>query len=92
VKVLVYRPAEVIFPRTTRFEARVDDALGEPLDGIVVVEGQAKLLRDRRAKDLPLYRDVRTQPLQDVAIKLIPYSAWDNRGKSEMTVWMPMAW
>jgi DUF1680 family protein len=86
------RPMEIIVPRTTRFEARVDDALGAPLDGIVVVEGQAKLLRDGRAKDLPLYRDVRTQPLQDVAIKLIPYYAWDNRGTSEMTVWMPLAW
>ncbi len=86
------RPTEVIIPRTIRFDARPDDALGEPLNGIVVVEGRAKVLPDDRAPALPLYRDLRTAPLQDIAIKLIPYFAWDNRGKSEMTVWMPFAW
>jgi DUF1680 family protein len=24
-----------------------------------------------------------------VSLRLIPYYAWANRGKSEMTVWMP---
>jgi DUF1680 family protein len=26
-----------------------------------------------------------------VDIRLIPYYAWGNRGKGEMTVWMPLA-
>ena len=26
-----------------------------------------------------------------VNIRLIPYYAWGNRGKGEMTVWMPLA-
>ena len=86
------RPTDVVIPRTVQFAARVDDHLGGALDGIVVVEGEAKLLPDPREPSLPLYRDVRTAPLRDIHIKLIPYYAWDNRGKSEMTVWLPLAW
>jgi hypothetical protein len=28
---------------------------------------------------------------QTVKIRLIPYFAWGNRGKADMTVWMPLA-
>ncbi len=37
-----------------------------------------------------LYREVSTSDAQLVEVKLIPYYAWGNRGKSEMTVWMPL--
>ncbi len=36
-----------------------------------------------------LYREVSTKK-NTVKIRLIPYYAWGNRGKSEMTVWMPV--
>ena len=35
-----------------------------------------------------LYREVTTKK-NTVKVRLIPYYAWGNRGKSEMTVWMP---
>ena len=35
-----------------------------------------------------LYREVGTEK-NKVKIRLIPYYAWGNRGKSEMTVWIP---
>lgn len=35
-----------------------------------------------------LYREA-TAKKQMVKVRLIPYYAWGNRGKSEMTVWMP---
>ena len=35
-----------------------------------------------------LYREVKTDK-EKVKIRLIPYYAWGNRGKSEMTVWIP---
>ena len=38
-----------------------------------------------------LYRDASTEKKQKT-IRLIPYFAWGNRGKSEMTVWMPAAY
>lgn len=36
------------------------------------------------------YRPV-VQAEKTVNIRLIPYYAWGNRGKGEMTVWMPLA-
>lgn len=36
-----------------------------------------------------LYREVSKEKKQ-VKIRLVPYYAWGNRGKSEMTVWMPV--
>lgn len=36
-----------------------------------------------------LYREATTRK-QMVKVRLIPYYAWGNRGKSEMTVWMPV--
>ena len=38
-----------------------------------------------------LYREV-GKDKKKVNIRLIPYYAWGNRGKSEMTVWMPVAY
>ena len=38
-----------------------------------------------------LYREISTQKPESVKIRLIPYYAWDNRGISEMTVWIPLA-
>ena len=35
-----------------------------------------------------LYRTANTEK-KKVKVRLIPYYAWGNRGKSEMTVWMP---
>jgi DUF1680 family protein len=37
-----------------------------------------------------LYREYRPQSTETMKITLIPYYAWDNRGLSEMTVWLPV--
>jgi DUF1680 family protein len=36
-----------------------------------------------------LYRALSTQK-ENITIRLVPYYAWGNRGKGEMTVWMPL--
>jgi hypothetical protein len=36
----------------------------------------------------PLYREVSATTARPVNVRLIPYFAWDNRGESEMTVWL----
>ena len=36
-----------------------------------------------------LYRDAVDTPAKKIDLTLIPYYAWDNRGPSEMTVWIP---
>ena len=38
-----------------------------------------------------LYPGLDLYPDKPVHIRLIPYYAWGNRGKAEMTVWMPLA-
>lgn len=55
---------------------------------IVALEGSASLLDKTSWKDV-LYRKVRRND-DKVNIRLIPYYAWGNRGKGEMTVWMPI--
>jgi hypothetical protein len=37
-----------------------------------------------------LYRELPPGAPRAVALKLIPYYAWGNRGRSEMTVWLPL--
>ena len=46
------------------------------------------LARDEASWKGTLYRDASKQKTR-ATITLIPYYAWGNRGKSEMTVWMP---
>jgi DUF1680 family protein len=36
-----------------------------------------------------LYREI-SQQNEEIKIKLIPYYAWGNRGKTDMTVWLPL--
>lgn len=56
---------------------------------IVALEGIARLSSASSWEGV-LYRPV-AQADQTVNIRLIPYYAWGNRGKGEMTVWMPLA-
>ena len=38
-----------------------------------------------------LYRDFTPRQPREFHLVLIPYYAWDNRGDSEMSVWLPLA-
>lgn len=53
---------------------------------IIALTGQAKILQSENWKN-NLYKEVNTN-YKPVNIKLIPYYAWANRGKTDMTVWM----
>ena len=39
-----------------------------------------------------LYRTLQPPTLERVQVRLIPYYAWDNRGRGEMLIWLPLAW
>ena len=54
---------------------------------IIALEGEV-LVRDEQGWKGHLYRDASSKK-QKKTIRLIPYYAWGNRGKSEMTVWIP---
>lgn len=60
------------------------------IDGspIAALEGTAKLMEESSWKN-SLYREVNKTD-RKVNIRLIPYYAWGNRGKADMTVWMPL--
>jgi DUF1680 family protein len=76
----------VLIPTDIEFTTRK-----EIIDGssIVVLDGTAKLTNEASWKNT-LYRPVKKSD-NKVNITLIPYYAWGNRGKMDMTVWMPLA-
>ncbi len=39
-----------------------------------------------------LYQDFEEETLEPVKVRMIPYYAWDNRGRGEMMIWLPLAW
>ena len=39
-----------------------------------------------------LYQDLVPEKPEKVQVTMIPYFAWDNRGRGEMMVWLPLAW
>ena len=55
---------------------------------VMALTGEARLLQSNNWKN-KLYKEVNTT-VKPVKIKLIPYYAWANRGKTDMTVWMPL--
>ncbi len=55
---------------------------------VMALTGKAKLLAKHNWNN-QLYKAINNK-LQPVNITLIPYYAWANRGKTDMTVWMPL--
>ena len=56
---------------------------------MMALEGTARLMEEKSWENT-LYREVGKAD-GEVKIRLIPYFAWGNRGKAEMTVGMPLA-
>jgi DUF1680 family protein len=57
---------------------------------LVSLEGDAELIDNTGWND-QLYKEISTNQPKTIKIKLIPYFAWNNRGHSEMTVWLPIS-
>ena len=75
---------DVIIPLNTIFkpiEMNIDGSRIMALEGEVMVREEASWTNT-------LYREASTKK-QRKTIRLIPYYAWGNRGKSEMSVWLP---
>ena len=79
--------SDVLIQENIKLLARHDRRL---LGGVVVLEGQA-LVRPQQSWSNKLYRELHRSDLKPVNIRLIPYSVWQNRGPSEMSVWLPLA-
>jgi DUF1680 family protein len=77
--------SDVLIPSDINLVARYDRRL---LDGIVVLEGKA-LARPGENWSGKLYREFQPRALKPFNARFIPYSVWQNRGPSEMSVWLP---
>jgi DUF1680 family protein len=61
------------------------------LNGVTVLETEGEALH-RPTDACALYRRLPADKPTAIPLRLIPYYAWCNRGQSEMTVWLPIAW
>ncbi len=76
---------DIVIPANIQFKAQKGSVAGYP---VYVLEGTAKANTQNTWKNT-LYREVNSS-MKEVKVKLIPYYAWGNREKSDMTVWMPI--
>jgi DUF1680 family protein len=81
------RISDVMIPAEMNLVARYDHQL---LDGVVVLEGKA-FARPKSDWNGNLYREFQPVTPRDINVRFIPYCVWQNRGKSEMSVWLPIA-
>lgn len=56
---------------------------------IFALEGKADLIQNESWRG-QLYRPVNTKK-ESVNLRLVPYYAWGNRGKGDMSVWLPVS-
>lgn len=70
-----------------RFTVRREQIAGAD---VAVLTGAGLVLPRDRTKPDQLYREVDPAPPQPISLTLIPYFAWDNRGDTEMSVWLPV--
>lgn len=60
------------------------------LAGLTVLRCQGARMRSSGSD--ALYRDLSGMAFEDARFDLVPYFAWDNRMKGEMSVWLPVRW
>jgi uncharacterized protein len=78
--------SEIVIPQNCQFTS---DYNKELLGGVNVLQGTVKVVEEGDWSNR-LYRDLRKTNIQRKTISLIPYYAWENRGESEMSVWLPI--
>ena len=75
---------ELYVSRIAKMEPfRVKNELGD----LVVLKGQGLRLTDSPET---LYEELLVEEPRTVPITLIPYFAWNNRGRSQMSIWLPL--
>jgi DUF1680 family protein len=83
--------SEIHLSRDVQLSPRYD---AELLGGVVVLEGDAyRIHEDASSPDASgdaLYSEIGGERVDTMPVRLIPYYAWNNRGETEMTVWMPL--
>jgi DUF1680 family protein len=78
--------SDVVIPRALDLKPRFDEQL---LHGVTVLHGKAEAVVEA-AWGQQLYRELVHMTARAIDLKLVPYYTWSNRGRSEMTVWLPL--
>jgi len=85
--------ADVYLDPATQLVPGIDSQLHTMLPGIQVLMGSVLIDENTQNWQDQLYRPTIPFPkYREVQTRFIPYFAWDNRGPTEMTVWIPRAW
>jgi DUF1680 family protein len=79
--------SDVSVPNDIELRARFD---GRLLSGVVVLDGKI-LSQARKDWGGKLYREAQLDKIWTNNVQFIPYAVWQNRGPSEMSVWLPRA-
>ena len=66
----------------------IDSMQEDLLGGVTVIKGKARRIVEAVAAPA-LYLEAGNEQEEELDITLVPYYAWNNRGISEMTVWLP---
>lgn len=82
-----YPVHHLIFSDSEPISARFDESL---LGGVTLLEGDAVVQEPQQWQD-NLYRSRESIETTAVDFTAIPYYAWNNRGRTGMTVWMRLA-
>lgn len=80
------RVLDVLVPEDIRLATT---PAGDALPGITALRGTV-LVEPAGDWSGRLYRERSRPDRRPIETRFIPYFAWDNRGKSEMTVWLPL--
>ncbi|HUR59656.1 MAG TPA: beta-L-arabinofuranosidase domain-containing protein, partial [Opitutaceae bacterium] len=81
------RLAEVALSGDRTFAPRRETIAGAR---VLTLTTTARALQNRAWRSDELYREAAPTTPREIALKLVPYYAWGNRGDTEMTVWLPV--
>jgi uncharacterized protein len=77
---------DYIIPTKSQFKPKKLTISGS---NIFALEGKAEVNQNESWKG-KLYRPIKTKK-ETVTLQLVPYYAWGNRGKGDMSVWLPVS-
>ena len=80
---------DLLLPLNPAFTVTDGEVAGRPMKVLETTMLRQVTAEGDREK---LYRTLQAPTLERVQVRMIPYYAWDNRGRGEMLIWLPLAW
>ena len=79
--------ADFAVPRNAQLRP-VEQTIGQTR--VIALEGEI-LQYEHQDWGSDLYREVSGAEPRRVRVRMVPYFCWDNRGSTEMSIWLPLA-